>query len=133
MQPRIKSSVFTKYYSKQRCCHSARRSFKRNIVMISFLNLTKSQLKTGGAIVRRSLLRAKSTVGAGGTGVKTLLSKHPLVANCVTYGLLYSGSEFLQQTIIRHHGFISIFKPQIDRHFICLGEKGTQKLTLYNN
>ena len=31
-----------------------------------------------------------------------MLSKHPLLTNCVTYGLLYSGSEFLQQTIIRH-------------------------------
>ena len=115
MQPRIKSLVFTKYYSKQRCCHSVvTRSFKTNIVMISFLNLTKSHLKTGGALVRRTILRTKSTVGAGGAGVKTLLSKHPLVANCITYGLLYSGSEFLQQTIIRHQGFSGIFYYQTD-------------------
>merc|ERR1711915_39948 len=33
--------------------------------------------------------------------IKTLFSKHPLAANCVTYGTLYTGSEFLQQTIIR--------------------------------
>ena len=119
MQPRIKSLVFTKYYSKQRCCHSVvTRSLKTNIVMISFLNLTKSHLKTGGAIVRRTILRAKSSLGAGGTGVKTLLARHPLVSNCVTYGLLYSGSEFLQQTIIRQQGFIGIFYP----YLICRGE-----------
>merc|ERR1711953_1083073 len=62
----------------------------------------KSHLKTGGEIVRRTILRAKSSAGAGGLGVKTVLAKHPLITNCVTYGLLYSGSEFLQQTIIRN-------------------------------
>ena len=91
------------------------RSLKTNIVMISFLNLTKSHLTTGGAIVRRTILRAKSSLGGGvGGGVKPWLSKHPLVTNCLTYGLLYSGSEFLQQTIIRHHGFIGIFYPDTD-------------------
>ena len=82
------------------------RSLKTNIVMISCLNLTKSHLKTGGEIVRRTILRAKSSAGAGGLGVKSVLARHPLVTNCLTYGLLYSGSEFLQQTIIRHDGFI---------------------------
>ena len=79
--------------------------------MISLINLTKSGLKTCKDVVSRTTLRTKYTVGGGGAGlgVKTLLSKHPLLANCVTYGLLYSGSEFLQQTIIRK-GCVSLFQ-----------------------
>eukprot|EP00092_Neocalanus_flemingeri_P060274 GFUD01072229.1.p1 GENE.GFUD01072229.1~~GFUD01072229.1.p1 ORF type:complete len:178 (-),score=33.05 GFUD01072229.1:212-745(-) len=33
--------------------------------------------------------------------VTAIFSKHPLVANCLTYGTLYTGSELLQQTILR--------------------------------
>ena len=32
--------------------------------------------------------------------IKTFLSTQPLAANCIIHGLLYTGSEFLQQTIM---------------------------------
>ena len=32
--------------------------------------------------------------------IKTFLSSQPLAANCIIHGLLYTGSEFLQQTIM---------------------------------
>ena len=32
--------------------------------------------------------------------IKSFLAARPLASNCVTYGLLYTGSEFLQQTIL---------------------------------
>ena len=36
------------------------------------------------------------------SSARTLLARRPLVTNCATYGLLYSGSEWLQQTILRY-------------------------------
>ena len=34
------------------------------------------------------------------SSTRAAIASRPLVANCVTYGLLYCGSEFLQQTIL---------------------------------
>lgn len=33
--------------------------------------------------------------------IRALSKKYPLVANCVTYGTLYAGAEFSQQTYLR--------------------------------
>merc|ERR1719422_340364 len=71
--------------------------------MISLLTVRSSCVRLGRTVTR-TILRTKSTVGAGGSAAKSLLSKYPLVTNCLTYGLLYSGSEFLQQTILRTIG-----------------------------
>merc|ERR1711892_1035773 len=38
--------------------------------------------------------RARATVQA-------IFCRHPLAANCLTYGALYTGSELLQQSILR--------------------------------
>ena len=32
--------------------------------------------------------------------LRSLLAARPLMTNCLTYGGLYTGSEFLQQTIV---------------------------------
>ena len=32
--------------------------------------------------------------------IRAFLSARPLASNCITYGVLYTGSEFLQQTIM---------------------------------
>ena len=52
------------------------------------------------------------------SNIKTLFAKHPLAANCVTYGTLYTGSEFLQQTIIR----LSTYSFEIITHMLSLTE-----------
>ena len=61
------------------------------------------------SVIKRSLVpsvRLVTTNNAPGSSpgpmaaVKAFLSARPLASNCITYGLLYTGSEFLQQTIM---------------------------------
>ena len=39
--------------------------------------------------------------GGARAAVQAIFSRHPLLANCLTYGALYTGSELLQQSILR--------------------------------
>ena len=75
--------------------------------MFYLLNKIKHVTRIG--LIQRSLVPAVRLVtnnnaprGSGGplASIKSFLSKRPLVSNCVTYGLLYTGSEWLQQTIM---------------------------------
>ena len=61
------------------------------------------------SVIKRSLvpsIRQVTTNNAPGASpgplasIKAFLSARPLASNCITYGLLYTGSEFLQQTIM---------------------------------
>ena len=74
-----------------------------------FYLLNKLKHVTRTELIKRSLVPAVRLVttnnGPGAPGgtlasIKSFLSKRPLVSNCVTYGLLYTGSEWLQQTIM---------------------------------
>ena len=41
--------------------------------------------------------------------IRAFFKARPLVANCITYGSLYMGAEFSQQTLLRlDHLFISL-------------------------
>ena len=74
-----------------------------------FYLLNKLKHVTRTELIKRSLVPAVRLVttnngprAPGGTlaAIKSFLSKRPLASNCVTYGLLYTGSEWLQQTIM---------------------------------
>ena len=62
------------------------------------LSSVGSLLRRGVSVTRTSPLSTSSLVRSA----RWVLARRPLVTNCVTYGLLYSGSEWLQQTILRH-------------------------------
>ena len=72
--------------------------------MFYLLNKIKHVTRIG--LIQRSLVptvrRVTTNNASGGplASIKSFLSKRPLVSNCVTYGLLYTGSEWLQQTIM---------------------------------
>ena len=74
-----------------------------------FYLLNKLKHVTRTELIKRSLVPAVRLVttnngprdpGGALASLKSFLSKRPLVSNCVTYGLLYTGSEWLQQTIM---------------------------------
>ena len=76
--------------------------------MLLLLNKLK-KAKFVKLVIQRSLLpsvRQVNTCNAAALGfgllapLKTLLSAQPLASNCIIHGLLYTGSEFLQQTIM---------------------------------
>merc|ERR1712106_564530 len=47
---------------------------------------------------------AMTMLGRARAAVQAIFSRHPLAANCLTYGALYTGSELLQQSILRGGG-----------------------------
>ena len=74
-----------------------------------FYLLNKLKHVTRTELIKRSLVPAVRLMttnngprapGGALASIKSFLSKRPLVSNCVTYGLLYTGSEWLQQTIM---------------------------------
>ena len=45
--------------------------------------------------------------------IKAFFKARPLVANCITYGSLYVGAEFAQQTLLRlDHLFTSLARDR---------------------
>ena len=72
----------------------------RSHVLLKHLNF-KPSLPDSVASIRS--VSSDKTISKGlFSSVRKLWSKHPLVSNCITYGILYSGSEFIQQTILRN-------------------------------
>ena len=75
--------------------------------MFYFLNKLRN-VKVLKLVIRRSLVplvRQVTTYNASASPgplatIKTFLSSRPLVSNCIIHGLLYTGSEWLQQTIM---------------------------------
>ena len=76
--------------------------------MLLLLNKLK-KVKFFKLVIQSSLLpsvRKVNTYNAGAlrlgllAPIKTFLSAQPLASNCIIHGLLYTGSEFLQQTIM---------------------------------
>ena len=75
--------------------------------MFYLLNKLKN-VKVLKLVIKRSLVplvRQVTTYNASATpgslaAIKTFLSSRPLVSNCIIHGLLYTGSEWLQQTIM---------------------------------
>ena len=75
--------------------------------MFYFLNKLRN-VKVLKLVIRRSLVplvRQVTTYNASAAPgplatIKTFLSSRPLVSNCIIHGLLYTGSEWLQQTIM---------------------------------
>lgn len=74
--------------------------------MIHFLNKLK-EVKFVNLVIKRCVVSSVRLVNphhASYPGplasIKTFLSTQPLAANCIIHGLLYTGSEFLQQTIM---------------------------------
>merc|ERR1719397_1085817 len=53
-------------------------------------------------VIRVSLSRlSSSSPSSSTTSLRSLLATRPLLTNCITYGLLYSGSELIQQTLMK--------------------------------
>ena len=77
--------------------------------MLFFLNKFKNHVlkaatvqKAISVVTKRSLSNKISNSKNLLSQTKSFLSSRPLLSNCITYGLLYSGSEFLQQTILKN-------------------------------
>ena len=53
-----------------------------------------------GPLVRQVTTYTASSSPGPLASARALLSSRPLVANCIIHGLLYTGSEFLQQSLM---------------------------------
>ena len=63
-------------------------------------NLKKTLLESAVRIRNASTQKSGHNKGLIST-IKNAWNAHPLVSNCITYGILYSGSEYIKQTILR--------------------------------
>ena len=77
--------------------------------MLFFLNKFKNHVLKAATVQKAILLVTHRSLSSKISNSKNLLSQtksflssRPLLSNCITYGLLYSGSEFLQQTILKN-------------------------------
>merc|ERR1712088_910699 len=75
---------------------------KRGYIIFTFPTQIVRMFRPSGAllrVVRVSLSRLSSSSST--TSLRSLLSTRPLLTNCITYGLLYSGSDLIQQTLMK--------------------------------
>ena len=57
--------------------------------------LVKTSVSASFSVTQMTML------GGARAAVQAIFCRHPLLANCLTYGALYTGSELLQQSILR--------------------------------
>ena len=73
----------------------------RQLHVFKAQNLKKTLLESAVRIRNASTQKSGQSKGLM-SSIKNVWNAHPLVSNCITYGILYSGSEFIQQTILRN-------------------------------
>jgi len=73
----------------------------KNIHVFKAQNLKKTLLEHTVRVRNFSTSKSGQNKGLIST-IKNVWNSHPLISNCITYGILYSGSEFIQQTILRN-------------------------------